>query len=86
MTRTTVLLATFFLVTWPVNAKEVFRVLGAGVDSCGTWTAERRAAPGFQNSSWVLGYVTGFNRYGLVIDDNVAPVAHAAPDQPEEEA
>jgi hypothetical protein len=78
MRKAAALLVTLCVSALPVDAKDAFQVIGAGVDSCGTWTAESRIALGFQNKSWVLGYVTGYNRYGLAIDSNVAHGTNAA--------
>jgi hypothetical protein len=36
------LLVTLCVSALPVDARDAFQVIGAGVDSCGTWTAESR--------------------------------------------
>ncbi len=52
---------------------EQHMVIGAGVDSCGTWNAERaNQSRRNENAAWILGYVSAFNRYRLTRDGNVA--------------
>jgi hypothetical protein len=52
----------FTLLSCPAFAS-AFIVMGAGVQSCGTWTVDRMSAdlgPAAQvNEAWILGYVTG---------------------------
>jgi len=47
-------------------------IVGAGVESCGTWTKERREDNRFgwsQTSNWVFGYLSGvFNGLGATPD------------------
>jgi hypothetical protein len=40
-------------------------VLGYGLSSCGTWTADHtsKASSSFPEDQWVLGYVTSFNAW-----------------------
>jgi hypothetical protein len=44
----------------PVEA-QAWRVIGAGVDSCGTWTEDRRVrgVGAQQDQQWVVGFLSG---------------------------
>jgi hypothetical protein len=44
----------------PVEA-QAFSMIGAGVGSCGTWTADRRSRPmpADVDAEWVLGFLSG---------------------------
>jgi hypothetical protein len=44
-----------------------YKLIGAGVDSCGTWTADRRLPQSFaaaQDEQWVLGFLAGIGFVG----------------------
>jgi hypothetical protein len=71
------LLAMPWIVVSSADARDSFTIIGAGVESCGTWTAETHRSVGSLNHSWLLGYVTAFNRYWLSIDKNVAQGTNA---------
>jgi hypothetical protein len=48
-------------------------VLGPGIISCGTWTGEDPIPLShYQHQAWVLGFVTGFNFFGLQSDKDVS--------------
>lgn len=48
------------------NASGTVAVMGAGANSCGTWTTEHQApsARSTADDEWVLGYLTGVNSFG----------------------
>jgi hypothetical protein len=49
-----------------------YHEVGAGVDTCATWTSDRQnpaAAPALQDEQWVLGFLTGIGFAGGVSDD-----------------
>jgi hypothetical protein len=55
----------------PENAS-AFTLIGAGVDSCGTWTADRRhpsGSPALQDGEWVLGFLSGIGYEGAASID-----------------
>jgi hypothetical protein len=45
------------------GSAEAYRIIGAGVDSCGTWTADRRqggsSSSALQDEQWILGFLAG---------------------------
>jgi hypothetical protein len=42
-----------------------YHKIGSGTDSCGTWTSARSTRTGwFQDSQWVLGFLSGFGYMG----------------------
>jgi hypothetical protein len=46
-------------------------MIGAGLDSCETWTAEKGRSAHVEYEAWVLGYISAFNRFGLKVDGDV---------------
>lgn len=49
-----------------------YHEVGAGVDTCATWAADRQAprgAPALQDEQWVLGFLTGVGFAGSDADD-----------------
>ena len=50
---------------WKAEAGE-YKILGPGNKSCGAWIAEskKQALLYYQNSGWVLGYISAFNTWG----------------------
>ena len=65
-------LALYVFISPAVANEALYHNFGAGVDSCGTWLAEKGTMLGNLNNMWVLGFITAFNRYALVTDRNVA--------------
>jgi hypothetical protein len=56
----------------PTNATAAFVAVGAGLDSCATWTADRQvpaAGPALQDEQWVVGFLTGIADGGLIDAD-----------------
>jgi hypothetical protein len=55
------------------DSAEAFKIIGAGVDSCGTWTADRRQQSGaaLQDEQWVVGFLSGIGYRG---DDDSDPL------------
>jgi hypothetical protein len=45
------------------RAQEEFPAYGAGLQSCGTWTAERNDDFRRQRQSWVFGFVSAYDFY-----------------------
>src|SRR5437660_1702779 len=45
-------------------------ILGAGGQSCGTWTAEQGGDARFLYGQWLLGYISAFNRW-YAVDLNI---------------
>lgn len=43
---------------------EAFNLIGQGTQSCGTWTATRRAGKAFGFEQWVLGFLSGVGWIG----------------------
>lgn len=62
----------FIFAASPAWASNPYTALGAGSNSCGTWVAEIGTAAGIEDRSWVLGFLTAFDLYGLSINANVA--------------
>lgn len=61
------------LIVGPRTGK-AYVMIGAGVDSCGTWTADRRSpnsAAALQDGQWVLGFLSGIGYEGR---DDVDPL------------
>ena len=59
----------------PLGARDFngfFYVFGEGNSSCGSWLAEKGTAMEHLDLSWVLGFITAFNAYGLFVDKDVA--------------
>ena len=69
------------LLGYQTNAPAAFVEIGAGLDSCGTWTADRRSPGGsaaLQDEQWVLGFLTGAADIGPIDADPMRDVdAHA---------
>ncbi len=52
-----------------------YHEVGAGVDTCAAWTADRQTpagAPALQDEQWVLGFLTGIGFAGSDQDDPLA--------------
>jgi hypothetical protein len=50
-----------------MTSAEAFKIIGAGVDSCGTWMADRhhpRSPDALQDEQWVLGFLSGVGYEG----------------------
>jgi hypothetical protein len=60
------------LMTASVGAKaRDVAIIGAGSDSCGTWTAQRQNTQGPSNRQWILGFISGAAFYG---EGNIDPL------------
>jgi len=72
--------AIIFLIVpvWSVKSSSPYIALGTGANSCGTWTSETRTNVGIENKSWVLGFLTAYNLYGLSVSDNIAAGVNSA--------
>ena len=61
-----------------LHGQDTLRNLGVGGDSCGTWLADRRQDDGAASwaeiikNSWVNGYLTGLQEYGLGLSQSQA--------------
>lgn len=66
MRATAITLLVLGTLSTPAFSNQV-RVLAYGGQSCGDWTKERHSNSGaaVAMESWTLGYITGFNAYGL---------------------
>jgi hypothetical protein len=47
-------------------------VIGAGVESCGTWTNSERNNTNSFRHEWVMGYVSSYNFYSLTVSSDVS--------------
>jgi hypothetical protein len=45
---------------------------GPGTASCGAWLDTRDHVSRFDRESWVMGYITAYNRFALSADEDVA--------------
>src|ERR1043166_5110403 len=58
--RRLLLLTTLAVVVFTGAALAEIQIIGGGVDSCGTWTADRRTrALWIQDGQWVPGFLSG---------------------------
>jgi hypothetical protein len=45
------------------NAKDFPFVIGAGGNSCGTWTTEKKSPRRLEHEAWLVGYLSAANRF-----------------------
>lgn len=58
--RRFLLLTTLAVVLFTGSARAEIQIIGGGIDSCGTWTADRRTRTIWvQDGQWVLGFLSG---------------------------
>jgi len=60
------------IITTTAAADKPYIAWGAGRSSCGAWTRNADGPNDTQYGAWVLGFVSSFNRYGLVEDADIA--------------
>jgi hypothetical protein len=47
-------------------------IIGAGAESCGTWTNSERNNTNAYRHQWVMGYVSSYNFYSLTVSSDVS--------------
>ncbi len=65
-----VIMTTMLIV--PGRAAETWTNFGAGVRSCRAWTTSVGTRDRVEYEAWVFGFVSAFNRYGVLTDDNAS--------------
>ncbi len=55
--------ALLIFVDGTASGKDYPSVIGAGGNSCGTWTAEQKMPRRLEDEAWLVGYISAANRF-----------------------